>query len=123
MISSPAPNAVQDAKLIASILGIEFEEENFLWTGIGGIMQGEADTSAASFRINLSDADMVILIAHQEFVQKLPIHIARMAFGLSGNFPSLSGRVVLNGDSIIINMDKGECSIYHPKVNHSGITQ
>ena len=87
IVSSNAPRAEQSAEIIAEILGVGFEKHEFLWTGPGSPRGCSPDLQSALKLIEASKADVLIIVTHLEYSEKLPNFFGRNVLKVS-SFPS-----------------------------------
>lgn len=81
LLSSPAPRAIQSAQIISEILGMPAEEHDILWSDNDHFR--DFDGLRMILRERKSEAEVIIIVTHLEYVEGFPLYFAVNELGMA----------------------------------------
>ena len=90
LLSSPAPRASQSAQIISEKLGVPVEEHAILWSDSDHWENFDGLLKIVKKR--KSEAEVIILVTHLEYVEGFPNHFARNELDMDTDYPPVPSK-------------------------------
>jgi len=90
ILSSPAPRAFQSAKIISEKLGVPVEEHEILWSDSDHLP--DLDGLLEIIKERKTEAEVIILVTHFEYVEIFPGYFARNELGIDNVCPPVPSK-------------------------------